>query len=168
MMKHSHCSFCGQKFVEKSPENWNVKPCSSCKQETWNNPIPVVLMLIPVEDGVAIIRRGDDPGKGGLAFPGGHLECWETWQQGSCREIMEEINLHVPVEEVEIFKVSTANGNILALFSTCSPKKVEDLASFVPNHEVIEILIIREPIDLVFPSHTEALKEFFEKKKNHL
>ena len=35
------------------------------------NPLPVAVVIVPVDDGAMLIRRSIEPAKGQLAFPGG-------------------------------------------------------------------------------------------------
>lgn len=90
MTKNSHCSFCGHPFAEQQP--W-PRTCGNCGQTSFVNPLPVVVMLLPVEGGLLQIRRGIEPGLGKWAFPGGMsisvkpgskpapAKCWKkpTW-----------------------------------------------------------------------------------------
>lgn len=47
-----------------------------------------------------LIRRGIEPRKGYLAFPGGFLETGDTWQSGAARELSEEAGVLVDHEKV--------------------------------------------------------------------
>jgi ADP-ribose pyrophosphatase YjhB (NUDIX family) len=131
-------------------------------------------MLIPLVNtdlepapfvGFRALRRGEEPGKGELALPGGHLEAWETWQQGSAREVREEIKIDMSDDEVELFNVISTQNNYLIVFSTCKPRSQDILETFVANHEVQELVILKKPTELIFPSHTQALEEFFQRNK---
>ena len=172
-MKNAHCSHCGAPFPHLNPK-WVEHKCTSCGGFTWNNPAPVGVMLIPLVNkglepapfvGVLGIRRGEEPGKGELALPGGHLEAWESWQEGSAREVREEIKIAMTDKEVELFNVISTQNNYLIVFSTCKPRSHDIVKGFVPNHEVEELVILKEPVELTFPSHTQALEEFFERNK---
>jgi len=44
---------------------------------------------------VLLIQRGDEPFKGGWAFPGGFMNMDETTEQCAIRELEEETGLHV-------------------------------------------------------------------------
>jgi bifunctional NMN adenylyltransferase/nudix hydrolase len=45
---------------------------------------------------VLLVKRGQSPGKGLWALPGGHLNVNETFIQGALRELKEETNIKVP------------------------------------------------------------------------
>src|SRR6185436_21045482 len=75
-MQHSHCSYCGTAFPQEAP--W-PRMCPGCGETTWRNPLPVAVVLLPVDmtdgrRGLVVIRRGIEPGYGLLALPGGFIE----------------------------------------------------------------------------------------------
>ena len=83
-LKDSHCSYCGQRFSHDQP--W-PRQCAKCGNISFVNPIPVVIVLVPVDDGVLVVRRSQEPGSGVLALPGGFVELGETWQETGAREV---------------------------------------------------------------------------------
>lgn len=58
-------------------------------------PKVMVDIVIPLEDGVVLIRRGAEPYKGMWALPGGFVEIGETVENAAVREAKEETNLDV-------------------------------------------------------------------------
>lgn len=173
-MRNSHCAHCGSAFMILEYK-WRERKCNNCGEFSWNNPAAVGVVLIPIVNtnlepapfmGILGIRRGEAPGKGELALPGGHLEAWESWQEGSAREIQEEVKWNVLADEIKLFDVISTHNNYIITFSTCNPRSSELIKTFVPNPEVEELIILKEPTELTFPSHTEALKRFFERYPN--
>ena len=55
----------------------------------------MVDVVIPVEEGVVLIRRGSDPFEGQWALPGGFVEVGETVEAAAVREAAEETGLGV-------------------------------------------------------------------------
>ena len=156
MTKNSHCSYCGHKFTEAA---W-PRTCANCKNISFINPLPVVALVVPVGDGVLTVRRGEEPGMGQLALPGGYLDVGETWQAGAARELKEETGVIVDPRSIWLRSVETSlRHNSLLIF--CTAPAVEDyLKNFQPNHEVLELVVVSEPQELAFPTHTEVLKEY--------
>lgn len=163
MEKNSHCSFCGVKYISDA---W-PRHCDSCKQDTWRNPLPVTVIRCVVIDhlnnqGVVCIRRAIEPHIGEFALPGGYLDVTDSsWEDGAVREFFEETGTKLDPNDLLLEKVITSptNGNLL-LF--CSARiSTNQLAKFIPNNEVSELTIAWAPLELCFPTHTEALENFF-------
>ena len=75
--RNAHCGYCGQAFTPDAP--W-PRTCAHCGQISYLNPVPVAVALVPVDDGLLIVRRAIEPGRGLLALPGGYINHDETWQ----------------------------------------------------------------------------------------
>lgn len=134
----------------------------------FQNPTPVVAALLPIKTitrthGVILIRRGNEPGKGQLALPGGYLEI-EEWREGLAREIWEELKIRVQPEEfVPKHVVSGRDNQVLLIIAQSECLLLS--SSLEPHHvndEVSERVIATAPVELAFPSHTEAVRAYFE------
>jgi ADP-ribose pyrophosphatase YjhB (NUDIX family) len=156
---NAFCGWCGEAFDAASP--W-PRTCAGCDNTTWRNPTPVGVMIVPVDDGVLLIRRGIEPCVGQLALPGGYLVTGETWQEGAARELWEETGLRVDPAEVREFAVrSPPHGRVLLVFGVCAPRVRADLPPFAPTDETTEMVVTEAPVPLAFPTHTEVLSAWF-------
>ena len=89
--------------------------CASCGNTTFLNPLPVSVILLPVDDGVLLVRRNIEPQIGQLALPGGYMNLGETWQQAGARELFEETGIIIRPEELHEFRVKSAPGGTTLL-----------------------------------------------------
>jgi ADP-ribose pyrophosphatase YjhB (NUDIX family) len=159
VQKNSHCSFCGQPF--DANQSW-PRACAACGNTSFLNPLPVSVILLPVDEGVLLVRRNIEPQIGQLALPGGYMNLGETWQQAGGRELFEETGIIIRPAEVREFCVKSApGGTTLLVFGVAPGVKSQDLPDFVPNEETQEVCVINAPQALAFSTHTEALREFF-------
>ncbi len=157
--KNSHCSFCGQPFAAE--QAW-PRTCVACHNITFLNPTPVAVMLVPVDNGLLLIRRGIEPNKGKLALPGGFVDLGESWQAAGAREVWEEAGIHLDPESIRIFAVhSTPNNASILIFGLAAPISAAQLPTFTVTNETTERVIITAPIELAFPLHTQVMREFF-------
>lgn len=156
LTQNSHCSFCGQPFITQAwPRN-----CYRCGNTTYLNPIPVAVVLLPINGGLVLIRRNTEPQKGTLTFPGGYIDSGETWQEAARRELLEETGINVSVEEISLFDVQNGLDNTLVVFGLASEQAPDTLKPF-SSEETQEVVLVYEPIELGFSMHSEAMKRFF-------
>ena len=157
--RHAHCSYCGHPFA--ADQSW-PRRCSGCTNVTYINPLPVAVVLVPVDAGLLVIRRAIAPAIGQLALPGGFLELHETWQQGCVRELREETGLDVDADEIRLFRVlSAASQGLVLVFGLAPACRVGDLPPFRANDEASEMVVLPGPQALAFPLHTLVVADYF-------
>jgi len=153
---HNHCPYCGGAL---SLLPW-PRTCTSCARISYLNPAPVAVLLLPVDDGLLVVRRGINPGRGALALPGGFIDLGESWQEGCARELLEETGVVIEAADVVLFDVVSTDQHVLVF--GLGPRLAEgDLPPWVPNAECTDRSVIREPEPLAFPMHTAMTKRFF-------
>jgi ADP-ribose pyrophosphatase YjhB (NUDIX family) len=150
----SHCSYCGHRFPERA--GW-PRRCASCRHVSYRNPLPVVVLAVPVEDlGVVMVRRVQPPV--GLALPSGYIEHGERWQDGAGRELVEETGIRVDAATIRELKVCSGDDGTLLVFATAPPILRAELAAFTPSAEVSELVVVGGPRDdVVFPLDAEVV-----------
>jgi ADP-ribose pyrophosphatase YjhB (NUDIX family) len=161
--KNKFCSYCGNEFEENIRKQSIQLNCSVCGKTTFQNPIPVALLLVQVNNGVLLGRRNIYPKKGSLCIPGGFIEINETWEEAAKRELFEETGLEVESSTIKHFETtSIKEQNVLLIFGY-STKILKELPVFKPNNETTEIVVTEKLIDLAFSSHTDVLRKFLKK-----
>lgn len=161
-MQHSHCSFCGALFVPDAP--W-PRLCATCGETTWRNPLPVAVALLPIDTdsgrGLVVVRRDIDPGRGELGLPGGFIEIGEAWREAAVRELREETTIEAKADEVSLFDVHSAPSGTLLVFGLLPPRPATDLPPSVATEEATGFEIVLSPLRLAFPTHTQAMADYF-------
>ncbi len=139
--------------------------CPHCSRriDIWDNPKPVVDVIIEMVDGIILIKRKNPPY--GWAIPGGFVDYGEMVEVAAVREAKEETCLDVsnlrqfhvysdPRRDERVHTISTvfiANGEGV-------PKAADD---------AVEIGVYTAedlPDDLAF-DHADILSDYFESKK---
>ena len=161
-IRNSHCNFCGHTYEPNQP--W-PRQCASCGRTTYLNPLPVAVILVPVEAGLMLIRRGVAPAIGKLALPGGYVGQGETWQAAGAREVWEETGLTLDPAQIEDFRVLSAPDNTILIFGIARSHAAAELPVFVPTNETSERVIIYTPQELAFGLHEQVVREFFGKQR---
>lgn len=166
--RDSYCSFCGTSFPDL---RGYPRRCAACGTEIWANPIPVSVVLLPVEHrgrtGLLVVRRGIEPRRGFLALVGGFVEEHESWQAAGARELREEACVKIPPDSLECFWFASSHPypSRLVLFSVAAPLASADLPPFGPCGEASErgaVFGCAGLADLfAFPLHVEAAERYF-------
>ena len=157
--QHSHCSYCGHPF--EADQAW-PRLCAACGNTSFVNPLPVSVVLLPVDDGLLVVRRNIAPQIGQLALPGGYINRGESWQRAGARELLEETGIMILPEDLREFRVKSApGGTTLLVFGVAPAMRSQDLPSFTPNEETQEIGVLTAPQELAFSTHTETMQEYF-------
>ncbi len=143
------CSKCGTQHLEET----FPKKCKSCGLESYQNPIPVVIAVIPVTGGgIVVQQRGISPGKGELALPGGFMELGETPQEAIAREVKEEMGMDVVASKL-LGVESNGNKNMVLIFFETEPVETSSVPLGWSNSEVENVFIEKGDAKLAFPAH---------------
>ena len=92
--RYRYCPWCGSKQLDKSGER-SVR-CTKCGVHIFFNSSGAIIAVITDNQGrILVARRGVEPAKGMLDFPGGFIDPGETAEAAFSREILEELNLDI-------------------------------------------------------------------------
>lgn len=158
--KNSFCSYCGSRFANAQ---W-PRHCANCGKLTYQNPLPVSVVLLPVDNGLLVVERGIEPRRGQLALPGGFIELGETWQEAGARELWEEVQIPLKAELIRLFDVLSAPDGTVLIFGLAAPWYGE-LPFFTPTVESPARHIIHAPTSLAFPLHTQIVQNYFSRSR---
>ncbi|MEH0970514.1 NUDIX domain-containing protein [Micromonospora sp. CPCC 205546] len=159
---YSHCSFCGAAYPAAA--GW-PRVCAVCGGTVWRNPLPVAVAVLPVRTarglGVVVVRRDIEPARGELALPGGFIEYGEEWQEALVRELREETGLRADAADARLLAVHGAPaGGTMMVFGELPERPADALPPSAPTEEATEWLVLTEPTELAFSTHTRVLADF--------
>ncbi|OGH38304.1 MAG: hypothetical protein A3B44_01495 [Candidatus Levybacteria bacterium RIFCSPLOWO2_01_FULL_38_21] len=95
-----YCPHCASNLVPQAIDNEKVKKCSNCGFIFWNNPKPVVSILLHKDGEILMLKRADEPFKNYWVLPGGFIYYRETAQNAIKRETKEETGLEIAVQGI--------------------------------------------------------------------
>ncbi|WP_433533821.1 NUDIX domain-containing protein [Micromonospora sp. CA-249363] len=158
---YSHCSYCGAAYPAAA--GW-PRVCAVCGETVWRNPLPVAVAVLPVRTaaglGVVVVRRAIEPARGLLALPGGFIEYGEEWSDALVRELWEETGLVANAGDARLLAVWGApQGGTMMIFGVLPERAAEDLPPSQPTEEATEWLVLTEPVQLAFSTHTRVLAD---------
>lgn len=157
-----YCPQCGHAYGDNI--SW-PRRCAACGKEQFRNPIPVSVVLLPVDDGVLAIRRAIPPAVGKLALPGGFVNWGETWREAGSREVFEETSLAISPEELSLIGAESVSEGVILLFSVAKKRSRAECDWRADPSEVSEIVVLDQPCELGFSTHTEQLAAYFRSRK---
>ncbi len=161
-IKDSHCSYCGAPFPPDLP--W-PRRCLRCRQTAYRNPLPVSVVLLPVDNSLLLVRRTQEPQAGRLGLPGGFIEIGESWQEAGAREVREETGIEIDPQGITLFDVRSTPDGTLLVFGLAAPMAEAALPPFRASSETSEMTVARAPQELAFSTHTETMARYFEEKQ---
>jgi ADP-ribose pyrophosphatase YjhB (NUDIX family) len=121
--------------------------------------------LVPVGDGLLVVRRAIPPAIGKLGLVGGFIEEHESWQVACAREVREETGVIVDPASCRLHAVASSEPrpNRVLIFAVTEPVSV--LPPFTPNAETLERGVIVGPggldEDFAFTTHIAAARQYF-------
>lgn len=133
--------------------------CPQCGFVIFKNPVPGVGVLVEMEGGVVLIKRGHNPKKGLWALPAGFIEADESIEEAAIRECKEETNLDI--ELIEMFHVDsfpndpTPQSGIIIFY-----RAIPISGQLEPGDDAVEALVYAPdalPVDVAFRTHRAAL-----------
>jgi 8-oxo-dGTP diphosphatase len=164
-------------FCVNCGHEWDENPifpkhCDGCGRTHYRNPIPVVVCLVPAIDvrdenkkqGVLVVRRTLRETAGHYALPGGYIDLNDpSWREAASREIREETGYNISPETWSVFDLDTASDRKLLVFVRADRYLLSWDGEGPPkNEETDELRVVTEPEELIFPTHTAALRKYFE------
>lgn len=90
---YKYCPHCASNLVLQTIDSEKIKKCNKCSFTFWNNPKPVVSILISRNSEVLLLRRAKKPFRGHWCMPGGFIKWEEAPREALIRETKEEIGL---------------------------------------------------------------------------
>lgn len=161
MPQPKFCPDCKADLKTRDFDGKSKLACPSCPYVFWNNPLIVVVGIIPSADGKKLVleQRGIEPKKGLWAHCAGYLESFEHPEDGLIREAFEELGINVEIVRLVAIK-TVPHLNQVFMFYLCKPNS-QELKPKAP-----EVLDAKEfgkddlP-DIAFSTHREIVDLFF-------
>jgi ADP-ribose pyrophosphatase YjhB (NUDIX family) len=119
------CSQCGHPLELRAVEDHHLRPvCPACGFVVYLNPPIAAGAIAERADGqIALVLRGENPGKGLWGLPAGFMEINETVEEAARRECFEETGLTIELKSlwgVWSFHHQHKNSSgVLVLYAAC-------------------------------------------------
>ncbi|GEP12765.1 hypothetical protein MGN01_46100 [Methylobacterium gnaphalii] len=141
--------------TQPQPAADGIKP----KRKPANAPTMVVVR-VPVRDGLLMVRQTTTNGLTKPALPSGVQLRGETWQETGAREVFERTGVKVEPQMLRLLSVVTAPDRRQNIIFCQSPPS-EHLGEFGHCEQAGEVLVSRAPVETMLPLHTVMVADFF-------
>lgn len=91
--QYKYCPTCKTKLQRKIIDDKQRFFCPKCHFIFWNNPKPVVSILLHKDKKILMVQRAEKPLKNYWCLPGGYIDYEETPQEAVIRETKEEVGI---------------------------------------------------------------------------
>ena len=160
---YKYCPQCGGRLEERllKPGEPPRLVCTVCGFVFYIDPKIAVIALVPLDDGLVLVRRDIDPGYGLWVVPGGFVDVGEPLEEAVVRETREETLLQVKVERlVNIYSYQNVRTVVAAYLTTYVSGEL------AAGDETLEARVFApEEIpwdEIAFSSTRNALQEYLE------
>ena len=137
-----YCPSCGSRDIFF--DDIKQFACKACSFTYFHNVAAAVAAILEYEGKILFIRRGQEPEKGKLDFPGGFVDPKEAAEEGLKREIKEELNINLGE-----LKYLGSSPNIYrykgVLYNTCDLffySKIDVFPTELDRTEITELVLI--------------------------
>lgn len=142
--------------------------CISCEFVHWDNPKPVTATIVPMGEGLVLVKRKYEPYVDDWCLPGGFMESKEQPEESAIREVCEETGLTVEIDRL-LGAYSPGKGiNVVILFYLAKPVSVTyGTSAMSPGDDASEVQCFARkelPPNVAFELHRRMIAEFFERK----
>jgi ADP-ribose pyrophosphatase YjhB (NUDIX family) len=96
--EYKYCPTCKNELKRKPINRENLLSCSKCNFVFWNNPRPVVSILLPKGGKVLMVQRNQEPLKDYWVLPGGYVQYLEKPEETTKREVKEETSQEITID----------------------------------------------------------------------
>ncbi len=160
-----YCPMCATALIEKDIEHVRRSVCPACSFIQFLHPKLVAVVLLQHRDKLLLSKRNIEPAKGLWNFCGGYVELGETVEEAAIREVKEESNLDVQLENlIGIYSEGGGSHVIIAYQASILNHQMSSLAAQYEEVSELAFFPWEELPTLAFPVHQQILRDW---KKLH-
>jgi ADP-ribose pyrophosphatase YjhB (NUDIX family) len=171
MAEYQFCPYCTAP-LEKNDEGFMA---CSCGFVHWDNPVPVVACVIPMQHywlkragiptdgipdgGIVIVERGNPPFVGGVCLPSGFMNKHGLPKAETCREILEETGLVIRIERM-LCACNPMPGEVNQIVLSYLARPVGGILRAGSDAKEVYVVDAKDPRQLCFRSHRMLRAEY--------
>ena len=156
---YKYCPRCATLLVEKCISHALRQSCPACGFIYFPEPKLVTVVVIEHEGKFLLGRRNIDPGKGLWSFVGGYVDRGEQVEEAAIREVREETNLAVRLDE--LLGIYSENGRphvVVAYRARVVNNDVSGMLAQLDEVSELAFFVLGEMPVLAFPADKHILQ----------
>lgn len=158
---YKYCPFCATLLVEKLISYTRRPTCPQCSFTFFLEPKVVTVVVIEHEGKILLGRRNMNPAKGMWSFFGGYVDRGEKVEEAAIREVKEETNLDVQLEELIGLYSERGNPHILVVYrASVLNNDVSNLAAQPEEMRELAFFTLEDRPELAFPFDKQILSDW--------
>jgi 8-oxo-dGTP diphosphatase len=153
----NYCQRCGGEMVDRTIERKTRRACPACGFIAFQDPKVAAAVLVVLDGGLVLVKRGAEPERGRWAFPSGFVDRGESVEDAAAREMKEETGLDVSITGLVGLYSETGSPVILAVYSAEVIR-----GSLSPGHDADDAATfpISDLPSLPFPHDDQILRDW--------
>ncbi len=155
-----YCPMCATPLVERVIDKTPRLTCPECGFILFLAPKLVAVVVVKHDGKVLLGRRNINPGMGQWSFISGYIDRGEKVEEAAIREVKEETNLDVQLEQlIGIYSSRDHPYVILAYLATIINNDVSNMSPQPEEVSELAFFTLEEVPALAFPSDEEILRD---------
>lgn len=135
---YTYCPRCATPLIDKYVYNALRSTCPQCNFILFLEPKVVVVVVVQRGDTVLLGRRNMEPARGMWSFVSGYVDRGEKVEEAAIREVKEETNLNVQLDE--LLGVFSEQGNPHVVIAYHASIKDNDISGLTAQLEEVSEL----------------------------
>ena len=167
MSTRTYCTHCGQVLVRK-PEGDAIRDfCPRCDRFFYDNPLPVVSVIVAVKRQFLLVQRKYEPQKGRWCLPSGFAESGESIEEAALRELKEETGIDGKIVDLVDLDSGYSSHYGDLLFATFEAEWTGGTLEPGDDAENVSFFDIDKIPPLAFDSNIRAIKAYIRDKQDY-
>lgn len=167
LTKRNFCPYCSEKLVVKAEGDSLRDYCSSCDTFFYDNPLPVVSIILMKDRKLLLVKRKNEPQKGRWCLPSGFAETGESIESAALRELYEETGLTGKI--IDFVSVDSGYSQTYGdlIFVTFEAEGIHGNLTAGDDAEEVRFFDINNIPTLAFDSNTKAVMRYLSGKQEY-
>lgn len=161
---YKHCPNCKTDLKRKEIDGRERFFCPNCAFIFWNNPKPVVSILLHHDGKILMLQRANEPLKGYWCLPGGYLNYDETPEEAVIRELKEETGIECKIGRlIGVYRIDNdPRGINIDIIYEAEFKSEVNLSD---EHKKFNFFSVGQLPEKIAYKHREAINVFIQQHK---